>query len=167
MIGATKTGWCSRLLVGGFAAAFALVALVLASPPAKAGVFVSVGIPFPGCCYGPGPYYGYPPPPAYYSPPGYYPPPPNYGSAGTYPPPNAGAPSAYAPGSPTPGYASPSTGPAATGSPAITYTNKPAFTNAAGQTCRQYKTTDATSGHPVDVYGTACRQADGQWRVVD
>jgi surface antigen len=56
---------------------------------------------------------------------------------------------------------------AAPSSPAITYTNKPAFTNAAGQTCREYKSTDATGGHPIDVFGTACKAADGQWRVVN
>jgi surface antigen len=49
----------------------------------------------------------------------------------------------------------------------ITYTNKPAFTNAAGQTCREYKTTNAAAGRSVDVYGTACKTADGQWRVVN
>jgi len=68
---------------------------------------------------------------------------------------------AYPPASPM------AAAPAAPSSPAITYTNKPAFTNAAGQTCREYKTTDTTGGHPIDVVGTACRAADGQWRVVN
>jgi hypothetical protein len=49
--------------------------------------------------------------------------------------------------------------------PRITYTSKPAFTNSAGQTCREYKTSDPAAGH--DVFGTACKAADGQWRVVN
>ncbi|MBV8777815.1 MAG: hypothetical protein JO258_11530 [Alphaproteobacteria bacterium] len=54
----------------------------------------------------------------------------------------------------------PAAGTAAASQPRITYTGKPAFTNATGQPCRQYKTAD-------NVFGTACRQSDGQWRVVD
>ena len=162
------TDWRARLLFTAFATVLAIVALATISPPAQARVWVSAGVP---CCgYYPGPYYGYyaPPPYAYMPPPSYYPPAPDYGALdygapGAYPPAGA-APSAYTPGAPTSGYASPSGAGAAA---AVTYTNKPAFTNAAGQTCRQYKTTDATSGHPVDVYGTACQQADGQWRVVN
>lgn len=170
MIGPT-TNWRARLLFTGIATVLAIVALATISPPAQARVWVSAGVPC--CSYYPGPYYGYPSPPyAYVPPPGYYPPPPDYGAPGAYPPAGA-APSAYtpgtptssyAPGVPTSGYAPPSGAGAAA---AVTYTNKPAFTNAAGQTCRQYKTTDATGGHPVDVYGTACQQADGQWRVVN
>jgi hypothetical protein len=162
MIGPT-TDWRTRLLLTGVATALAIVALATISPPAQARVWVSAGVP---CCgYYPGPYYGYgypPPPYAYVPPPGYYPPP-DYGAPGAYPPAGA-APSAYTPGAPASGYAPPS---GAGAGAAVTYTNKPAFTNAAGQTCRQYKTTDATGGHPVDVYGTACQQADGQWRVVN
>jgi hypothetical protein len=116
-------------------------------------VFVAVGAPCCGYYYGPGPYYGYPPPYYYAPPPGYYPPPPGY-----YPPPA----SANAPGQPAPP-ASATSAMAAPGSPPITYTNKPAFTNSAGQTCRQYKATDGGR----DVFGTACQQADGQWRVVN
>ena len=174
MTGPTRTDWRLRLLVTGFAAAFVLVASAMASPSAHARVWVSIGGP---CCgYYPGPYYDYPPPPyAYAPPPGYYPPPPDYGAPGpgAYPP----SASAYMPGAPTPGYPPPSgaagagyappSGAPTAASPGITYTTKPAFTNASGQTCRQYKTTDTTGGHPIDVYGTACRQADGQWRVVN
>jgi hypothetical protein len=191
MIGSTRTFWRARLLFAGLAGAAVLTALISASPPAQARVWVSVAAPCCGYAY-PGPYYGYPPPPpyAYAPPPGYYPPPdagiPGAGAPGAYPP--AGpAPSAYTPDAPAPSYP-PATGyaptasyaptagyaptasyaPTANGAAAqVTYTNKPAFTNAAGQTCRQYKTTDTSGGHPVDVYGTACRQADGQWRVVD
>jgi hypothetical protein len=58
--------------------------LMLSAPPAEARVFVSVGVPFYGCC---GPYYGggypyyapppvvYAPPPVVYAPPVYAPPP--------------------------------------------------------------------------------------------
>jgi len=163
MTGSTRTDWRLRLLVTGSAVAIVFVVSAMVSPLAHARVWVSTGVP---CCgYYPGPYYDYPPPPyAYAPPPGYYPPPPDYGAAGpgAYPP----TVSAYTPGAPAPGYAPPS-GAAAAASPAITYTSKPAFTNAAGQTCRQYKTTDTTGGHPIDVYGTACRHSDGQWRVVN
>ena len=165
MNGPTKISWRVRLLFTGFAAVFALFASAIISPPAHA-FWIGFGAP---CCgwYSPGPYYGYAyPPPYYYAPPaGYYPPPPN-----AYAPPAASAPSAYAPGAAPMAYppASPmAAAPAAPSSPAITYTNKPAFTNAAGQTCREYKTTDTTGGHPIDVVGTACRAADGQWRVVN
>jgi hypothetical protein len=179
MIGPTRTFWRVRLLLTGFTIALALAALTTVSVPAQARVWVSVAAPCCGYAY-PGPYYGYgypPPPYAYAPPPGYYPPPPDAGvpgagAPGAYPP--AGpAPSAYTPDAPASGYppSAPTTAyePAPTaGAPAaVTYTNKPAFTNAAGQTCRQYKTTDASGGHPIDVYGTACRQADGQWRVVN
>ena len=176
MIGPTWTRWRTRLLLTGSAAALAFTALATAAPPAQARVWVSVGVP---CCgYYPGPYYGYPPPPyAYAPPPGYYPPPGAYPPGAYPPPPDGAAPSAYAPGQPVPGYApgqpapgyAPPAGaapsaaatPGAPGTAGITYTNKPAFTNAAGQTCREYKAADMTTT------GTACRQADGQWRVVN
>jgi hypothetical protein len=157
MIGPTRTGWRARLLPPASAAALALIALATMSPPAHA-FWIGFGAPFPGYYYGPGPFYGYAPP-YYYAPPAYYPPP------GAYPP-VAPAPSAYAPAAPTPGAApSATTMPTASASPTITYTNKPAFTNSAGQTCREYRTTNASAGR--DVFGTACREADGQWRVVN
>jgi len=156
----TWTRWRAHLLLSGAAAALALFALTTGSSPAQARVWVGVGGP---CCgyWGPGPYWGYPPPYAYYPPPGYYPPAP-YPAPGAYPPP---APSAYAPGTPTaPTATAMPAAPSAThATPQITYTAKPAFTNSAGQTCREYKTND--SGR--DVFGTACRQTDGQWRVVN
>ena len=163
MIRPTRIDWCARLPLAGSATALALLALTAISPPAQARGFFDVGMPLLGCCYAPGPYYGYPPPPYYYPPASYYPAP------SVYPPPPGAAPSAYTPGEPTPSYA-PSAGTdplAAPASPRVTYTNKPAFTNSAGQTCREYKTSATPGGRPVDVYGTACRQADGQWRVVN
>jgi hypothetical protein len=151
-INPTWIKWRSRLLLTGLAALLAVGALTTMAPPARA-FFIGIGVP---CCgWGPGPYWGYPPPYAYYPPPAYYPP------QGYYPPPAASAPSAYTPTQPTPGYP-PASG-TAPAPPRITYTSKPAFTNSAGQTCREYRTTD--SGH--DIFGTACKEADGQWRVVN
>jgi len=186
MLGPIRTNRCARLLLAGVAGALAVLAVAAMPAPVQARFFVGVGVPFPGYYYGPGPYYGYPPPYAYAPPPGYYPPPTGYPTQDAYPPPGAPAPSAYAPAQPTPTYPPPAAGatpgyappsaapspsamaaPAEPASPAITYTNKPAFTNSAGQTCREYKTTDASGGRPVDVFGTACKEADGQWRVVN
>jgi hypothetical protein len=155
----TMTEWRARLFFAGCAAAFAVAALTAAPRPAEARVWVSVGVPFPGYYYGSGPNYGYYPPPyAYAPPPGYYPPA-GYPAPGAYPPPAGPSPSAYTPGAPA-------TAPAIPAQPKVTYTNKPAFTNSAGQTCREYKATDTTNRRPVDVFGTACQQADGQWRVI-
>jgi len=41
------------------------------------------------------------------------------------------------------------------------------FQNAAGQPCREFTQTIFISGEPQQGYGTACRQADGSWRIVD
>jgi len=172
----TNTRWRARLIFAGIAGALAIGTIAALPSPALARVWVSVGGP---CCgwYGPGAYYGYGyyPPPYYYGPPGagYYAPPYASAPAGPapsayapqsgYPTPPAGpgpAPSAYTPQSAYPPPSTATPGAAA----AITYTSKPAFTNAAGQPCRQYMA-NAGSGQPV--YGTACRMADGQWRVVD
>jgi hypothetical protein len=95
--------------------------------------------------FAPYPYY---PPPAYYPyyapPPAYYPPP----APAYYPPPAATAPAA-------------GTGTAtSTAAAGITYTSRPAFKNAAGQTCREFK---AASG----ALGTACEDPSGQWRVAN
>jgi hypothetical protein len=119
--------------------------------PVAARVFIGFGVPFPGFW----PYYGYPPP-AYYYPP---PPPPYY-----YPPPMP----AYFP-APIPGAApAPTAGAAPTPAAAtITYTSKPAFTNAAGQTCREYTTTQNVGGQSKQVFGTACQDATGQWRIAN
>jgi hypothetical protein len=155
----TWTRWHARLLLPGAAALLALIALTTASSPAQARGWVSVG---PCCGYwGPGPYWGYPPPYAYYPPPAYYPPAP-YPAPGAYPPP---APTGYTPGTPAvpTATAAPAVPSAARGQPQISYTSKPAFSNSAGQTCREYKANDGGR----DVFGTACRQTDGQWRVVN
>jgi hypothetical protein len=146
MTGLTRTDWRTHARLAAFVAALALIALPIASRPANA-FWIGYGVPFTGY-YGPGPYWAYPGP--------YYPPPPAY-----YPPP---APLAYAPAAPAYGAAALTATPAAAATtPAITYTKKPAFTNSAGQTCRDYKTTDGSH----DVFGTACKQPDGQWRVTN
>jgi len=149
----------ARLLLAAATPLLTIAIPAVTALPAQAQFRASFGVP---CC-GYWGYYGYSAP-YYPPPPGYYPPP------GPYAPPTAASPSAYSPAAPPASAPAAPAGPgadAARGTPAITYTNKPAFINAAGQTCREYKTTDTTSGHPVDVFGTACRAADGQWRVAN
>lgn len=147
MTGLIRTDWRSHVRLVVFASVFALIALPMALRPANA-FWIGYGVPYAGY-YGPGPYWAYPGP--------YYPPAPAY-----YPPP---APLAYAPAAPAYGTAAPAAAStaAATTTPAITYTKKPAFTNSAGQICREYKATDGKR----DVVGTACKQPDGQWRVTN
>lgn len=36
-----------------------------------------------------------------------------------------------------------------------------------GLTCREYQTTATVAGRTQNVYGTACLQPDGAWRIVD
>lgn len=118
-----------RIRYAVLAVAFGLVAWAAMPSPASARVFVGIGLPFPG--FAPYPYYPY----AYAPPPPYYPPPPAY-----YPPQAAAAPAAA---------------PAAA---SITYTERPAFKNATGQTCREVRFASGT-------IGTACQDAGGQWRI--
>jgi hypothetical protein len=114
------------------AVAFGLVAWAAMPSSASARVFVGIGLPFPG--FAPYPYYPY----AYAPPPPYYPPPAAY-----YPPPAAAAPAAA---------------PAAAASPSITYTERPAFKNSSGNTCREVHFASGTTG-------TACQDPGGQWRI--
>ena len=51
--------------------------------------------------------------------------------------------------------------------PPITYTPRWPWTDASGRQCREYQTTRDVQGRPTKVYGTACRDPDGQWRVVN
>lgn len=122
----------SRLGIAALASVLALVAWTAAPSPAAAQIFFGYSR-----FYTPFSYY---PPPAYYP---YYAPPPAY-----YP-----APAYYPPAAPA---AAPAT--SAATSAAITYTDRPAFKNAAGQTCREYKTANG-------VLGTACQDSSGQWRA--
>jgi hypothetical protein len=177
----TGTGRWSRLGVAGLAIALAIGAWAALPSPAAARVFVGIGGPFPGY-YAPYPYYYpppayypyYPPPPAYYPPPAqaaapaYYPPPAQAAAPAYYPPPaQAEAPAYYPPPAQAaaPAYYSPpaqAEAPAAspTSSAAITYTERPAFKNATGQTCREYR---AANG----ALGSACQDSSGQWRVAN
>ena len=36
-----------------------------------------------------------------------------------------------------------------------------------GEPCREYKTTVTVGGDEVEAYGTACRNPDGTWRIVN
>ncbi|MDD5586019.1 MAG: hypothetical protein PHY92_03555 [Alphaproteobacteria bacterium] len=92
-----------------------------------------------------GPYwgsYGYPYPP-------YYPP------RAIYVPP----PVVYAP--PPVVYAAP---PVASAVPADQ--TSPTYTDSYGRTCREYQAKSSIAGEMRDVYGTACLQPDGTWRIV-
>lgn len=142
--------WRPRCGIGALAAALGIVAGAAASTPASAFV-LGFGFPYPGFYAAHWP--AYPPPPAYYP---YYPPPPYYPA----PPPS----SEYYPPAPAPAATGPATAAAepaaASAAAAISYTSRPAFQNAAGQTCREYQ---AAGG----ARGTACKGADGQWRVAN
>jgi len=160
MSGSTYTRWRSHLLFAGIVAVLATG--IVAAAPSRAQAYW-FGFPFGG--YYPGSYYGYyPPPPYYYTPPPAYYPPAAYPADPGYAAPAQPAPSAYNQQTAPSAYAAPAT--SATPNPAaqITYTNKPAFKNASGETCREYTTSDG-SGRAV--YGTACQAADGQWRVAN
>jgi surface antigen len=47
-----------------------------------------------------------------------------------------------------------------------TVTPHRAFTGNAGEPCREFQQTVTIGGRTEQAYGTACRQADGSWRVV-
>ena len=47
-----------------------------------------------------------------------------------------------------------------------TVTPQPAYQTAEGTYCREYQTTVTVGGQTESAYGTACRQPDGSWRVV-
>jgi hypothetical protein len=140
----TGMNWRSRFgaIAAGALMVFAGWAALPAPAQARVVVGIGVGLPFPGYGY---PYgYGYPAPYPYgYPYPAYYPPPPP-----AYP---------YYPAAPAAYPAAPAAAPAAQPT-AITYTDRPAFTNASGQSCREFKTAQNT-------LGTACQDSGGQWRV--
>ena len=117
----------------------------LAVPPA---LTLPPAYPAPPPGY-PAPAYPYPPP-VYYPPPPYNPAPASYPAAGTPPQPSGG----YAPSG-------------SAGSPSITYTPRRGWTNAQGEYCREYRTTGPAGNRTTERYGTACRDASGQWRIVN
>jgi hypothetical protein len=43
---------------------------------------------------------------------------------------------------------------------------KPAFKNTRGEDCREFQQTISIGGQARVAYGTACRQPDGSWRIV-
>ena len=129
--------WWTLRRLGAVAAGLAL-AWVATATSADAFI-IGFGFPYPGFYATPWPAY---PPPGYYPYyPAYYPP------APAYPPSAETAPA-------------PASGAAVSGMAAITYTDRPAYRNAAGQTCRQYRS-------PNGAFGTACEDTSGQWRVAD
>jgi|TARA_R110002096_G_scaffold432240_1_gene648705 surface antigen len=48
-----------------------------------------------------------------------------------------------------------------------TYTPQPAVQNDDGQYCREYQQTVTIGGETQNAYGTACRQPDGDWKIVN
>jgi hypothetical protein len=143
----TKIGRAAAFSAVGIVAALGVAAAV--STPAAARVFVGFGFGFPIGF----PFY-YPPYP--YPPPAYYPPPPYYPDPASYPAP-------VTPSQPSAGY----TPSGSAGSPTITYTPRRGWTNAQGQYCREYRTTGPAGNRTTERYGTACRDASGQWRIVN
>lgn len=59
------------------------------------------------------------------------------------------------------GWTNPDTGHAGTIVP------QPAYQNTAGQYCREYQQTVQVGGQSQQAYGTACRQPDGTWKMVN
>lgn len=47
-----------------------------------------------------------------------------------------------------------------------TVTPQPAFVNPQGRYCREYQQIVTIGGKSVEAYGTACRQPDGSWKIV-
>lgn len=45
-------------------------------------------------------------------------------------------------------------------------TPQPAFQTATGQYCREFQQTITVGGKTEEAYGTACRQPDGNWEIV-
>ena len=48
-----------------------------------------------------------------------------------------------------------------------TVTPQPSFTNQKQQYCREYQQTVTIGGDTETAYGTACRQPDGTWKIVE
>ena len=138
-----KCRWAFGIGVAAITAALSFA--VLPATPAAAAVFIGFGFGFPigfPYYYPRYPYPYYPPPPyypAYYPPPAYFSPPAGYQPS-----------SAYGPSGST-----------------VTYTPRPGWTNAQGQYCREYKSNQSTGGRVTERYGTACRDARGQWHFVN
>jgi hypothetical protein len=152
MTSPTRLRRLTGIAVAAIGAALGFGATTFAPTSAEAGVFVSFGFGFPGGFPG----YYYPPFPYYPPPPPYFPPLGEFQTLLPAAPPSAGYP-------PPGGHSA--TGSAAT--PSITYTRRPGWTNAAGQYCREYKSNQGVGNRATERYGTACRDASGQWRIVN
>lgn len=48
-----------------------------------------------------------------------------------------------------------------------TYVPRPAYQNPDGQFCREFTQTVSVGGQTEQAYGTACRQPDGAWQIVN
>lgn len=48
-----------------------------------------------------------------------------------------------------------------------TITPQPAYTNAEENYCREYQQTVTVGGKTETAYGTACRQPDGTWKIIN
>ena len=46
------------------------------------------------------------------------------------------------------------------------YVARPAYQNRQGQYCREYQQTITVGGETENAYGKACRQPDGDWKIV-
>ncbi|XEY21973.1 hypothetical protein ABMY26_33055 [Azospirillum sp. HJ39] len=126
----------------------AVSAATVVAGPAQARTSVSVGI-------GVGPIfpaYGYYHPHRYYAPPyRYYAPPPVVQYYAPPPVVYAPPPVVYAP-APAPMAVDPA---------------GPAYYSRNGQQCREYQSSAVVGGRSQPVYGTACLQSDGTWRIVN
>lgn len=48
-----------------------------------------------------------------------------------------------------------------------TFTPTRTYSTAQGKPCREYQTTVTIGGHTQQAYGTACRELDGAWKIVN
>lgn len=67
----------------------------------------------------------------------------------------------YQPSGTTSAWSNPDSGNSGTITPA------PAYQTASGELCREYQTTITVGGEAQSGYGTACRQTDGSWQLVN
>ena len=51
--------------------------------------------------------------------------------------------------------------------PDTTYQYTIVVRDTSGNTCREYQSTVTVGGKTEQAYGTACRQADGSWKIVN
>ena len=48
-----------------------------------------------------------------------------------------------------------------------TVTPQPAYQTSAGQYCREFQQSVTIAGRAEEAYGTACRQPDGSWKIIN